>query len=392
MPGAPRPGRNPGFALPSWRGLVRSLAASLLAAGTVACGGGSGSGAAGLSVSVGPEQVVINPGSAGLQFTPDEHLSFQRQGDGSFRLWVSGGGSLGTLGFTSPDLLALTSMKTSNGLPAGVLLPAGPGTTAFDADYAGAGSVFVAANGSDLLMIYHGENHLFSGTIYPGTPFFAGIGLARSTDGGYTWTRQGQILSGMDPQQATQAPTGAGALTPAAILSGGYIYVLFRELDLQSNLKGIAIARAPVSGDGAPGTWQKYYQGSFSTPGLGGNFTPLDLVLDPNVNSDQRQPSVSFNTYLQSFVLTAVGNGGIYLATSPDLIQWSPGQVILAAPVPDSTVTPSTAPYNWYPTLVSTDQASEEATSQTGYLYYAKGLGAGNSFHNMVRRPFTLTR
>jgi hypothetical protein len=115
------------------------------------------------------------------------------------------------------------------------------------------------------------------------------------------------------------------------------------------------------------------------------------VVLDPTVSGDRRQPSVSFNSYLGRFVLAAVGNGGIYLATSPDLIQWSAGQVVLPAPVPDSTVTPSTEPYNWYPTLVSTDQASEQATSQAGYLYYAKGLGAGNSYHYLYRRPFTLS-
>ncbi len=27
----------------------------------------------------------------------------------------------------------------------------------------------------------------------------------------YSWQRQGEIISGLDPQQATQAPTGAGA-------------------------------------------------------------------------------------------------------------------------------------------------------------------------------------
>ena len=376
------------------RRLAQRLTLAVLAAAASACGGGgsSGPGPGSFSVSMGAEQNVISPGSAGLQFTPDEHLSFQRQADGSFKLWFSGGGTIGTLGFTTPDLFALTPMKSSNGVPAGVLLPAGPGTTAFDADYAGAGSVFPAANGTDLLIIYHAENHLYSGKDYPGTPFYAGIGLARSQDGGYSWQRQGEIISGLDPQQPTQAPTGAGALTPAAIESGGYIYVVFRELDQQSNLRGFAIARAPVSSDGAPGSWQKYYQGAFSTPGLGGNFTPLNLVLDPGANSDQRQPNVSFNSYLQSFVLTTVGNGGIYLATSPDLIQWTVGQVILPAPVPDSTVTPSTAPYNWYPTLVSTDQASEEVTSQSGYLYYAKGLGNGTSDHYMYRRPFTINK
>jgi hypothetical protein len=344
-----------------------------------------------VSVILGAEQNVIAPGSPALQYTPDEHFSFQRQTDDTFKLWVSGGGSYGTYGFTSPDLFTLTSMNTSNGVPVGVLLPSGAGTPAFDADYAGAGSVFRAADGKDLLMIYHAENHLFSGVDYPGAPFYAGIGLARSQDGGLTWQRQGEIISGLDPQQPTQVATGAGALTPAAIESNGYIYVIYREIDLQSNLKGFAIARAPIPEDAAPGTWHKYYQGAFSTTGLGGNFTPLAIVLDPTVSADRRQPNVSFNSYLGSFVLIAVGNGGIYLATSPDLIQWSAGEVILSAPVPDSTVTPSSEPYNWYPTLVSTDQTSEQATSQTGYLYYAKGLGNGNSYHYMYRRSYTLS-
>jgi hypothetical protein len=169
-------------------------------------------------------------------------------------------------------------------------------------------------------MIYHAENHLFGGVDYPGTPFYAGIGLARSSDGGLTWQREGEIISGHDPQQATQPPSGAGALTPSAIEIGGYIYVCFRELDLQSGVSGYALARAPLSSDGAPGSWEKYDQGTFSAPGLGGAFTPLNIVLDPTVPGDQRQPNISFNTYLNAFVMITIGNGGIYALTSPDLI------------------------------------------------------------------------
>jgi hypothetical protein len=340
------------------------------------------------AVSLGPEQNVIPPGSPGLLYFPDEHFSYLRQTDGSFKMWVSGGG---TLGFTTSDMLNLTSMNTASGIPSSVLSPSGPGTTAFDADYAGAGSIFPAANATDLLMIYHAENHLFGSTHYAGVPFYASIGLARSTDGGLTWQRQGQIISGQDPQLVSQPATGAGALTPTAIETDGYIYVLFREIDLQSNTQGLAIARAPIASDGAPGSWQKLYQGSFSTPGLGGAFTPLQLVLDPSAEGDRRQPCVSFNSYLQAFVLTIVGNGGIYLATSPDLVTWSAGQVVLPSPVPDATVTPSTAPYNWYPTLVSLDQASAMVTDQTGYLYYAKGANDGTSHHTMYRRSFSIT-
>ena len=36
------------------------------------------------------EQAVISPGTAFGSYIPDEHLSFLRQTDGSFRLWVTG--------------------------------------------------------------------------------------------------------------------------------------------------------------------------------------------------------------------------------------------------------------------------------------------------------------
>jgi len=372
------------------------LGAGVLAFALAACGSGGGASpapnprptlsSAPLTLTAftlgGGEQNVIAPGSPGLQYTPDEHMPFLRQTDGTFKLWASGGGSYGAYLFHTPDLFSL-------GAPTTVFGPSGAGTTAFDADYAGPGSIFPAANGTDLLMIYHAENHLFSGVDYAGAPFYAGIGLARSHDGGVTWVRQGEIVSGHDPQQPTQAPQGAGALTPTAVESGAFIYLVFREIDLQSQVAGYGIARAPVSSDGAPGSWQKYAQGSFSTPGLGGSFTPLNIVLDPTVPGDMRQPHVSFNTYLNQYVMVTVGNGGIYVLTSPDLLTWTPGIVALAAPVPDSTATNSDVK-NWYPTLVSPSQPSDELTAQSGFLYYAKFLGDGTSDHYLYRQAFTI--
>jgi hypothetical protein len=365
------------------------VSAGMLVAFLTSCGGSGGSSPASqnpaftLTLS-GDEESVIPPGTPGLQFTPDEHMPFLQQPDGTFNLWASGGGTYGTYLFQTPDLYTL-------GNPATVFLPAGPGTTAFDADYAGPGSIFPASNGTDLLMIYHGENHLYSGIDYPGTPFYAGIGLARSSDGGVTWQREGEIISGHDPQQATQTSPGAGAGTPSAIESNGYIYVIFREIDLQSGVIGFGIAQAPISSDGAPGSWQKYSQGSFSTPGLGGTFTPLNIVLDPTVPSDQRQPHVSYNAYLSEFMMLAVGNGGIYELVSQDLINWSQGQVVLPAPVPDAAAAMDGGPRNWYPTLVSPSESSDETTGQSGYVYYAVFPGNGSSDHSLYRQAFTIT-
>ena len=51
------------------------------------------------------EQNVIAPGTTGFQFTPDIHMSFLRQTDGTYKMWAAGGGSFGTYGFTTPDLV-----------------------------------------------------------------------------------------------------------------------------------------------------------------------------------------------------------------------------------------------------------------------------------------------
>jgi hypothetical protein len=385
---------------------LQLLVGVVLIASFAACGGGSstapampaanpnptftplpplqGSPLALTSVTVtGPEETVIAPGPANLHDTPDEHMPYLRQPDGSFKLWASAGGVNGTDLFRTSDL-------GMPGTPTQVFAPAGAGTTAFDADYAGPGSIFAASNGTDLLMIYHAENHLFNGTDVPGTPFYATIGLARSSDGGVTWQRQGAIITAHDPQQQTQTVPGAGALTPTAIEVGGFIYVMFREIDPQTGTSGLALARAPIASDAAPGSWQKYNSGSYSTAGLGGTFTPIQLTLDPAVPGDIRQPQLSFNTYLNSYVLTAVGNGGIYLATSSDLLNWSNGIVAVPAPEPDATAGVNNGPRNWYPTFISTNEPSDQITSQTGFVYYAKFLGDGTSFHYMYRRPVSL--
>lgn len=88
--------------------------------------------------------------------------------------------------------------------------------------------------------------------------------------------------------------------------------------------------------------------------------------------------------------MAMVGNGGIYVLTSPDRINWSAGIVALAAEYPDSTVTNSEM-HDWYPTLVSPSGPSDRCTNQIGYLYYAKFLGDGTPRHYMCRQAFTLT-
>ena len=367
---------------PQWSALI--LGASL-AAGALSCGSGSPPGSHASLTLDGNEVNVIPPGTAGLQYTPDEHMTYRKQPDGTYRLWASGGGAYGTYMFQSADLLTL-------GAPTQVFLPAGAGTTAFDADYAGPGSILPAANGQDLLMIYHAENHLFGGVDYPGTPFLCGH-------------RPGAFL-GRRPHLAAPGPDPLRPGSPA-----GHTGRHGRRGPDPRGHSERRLSLCDVQGGGSPEQRQRHgprarprgqrrsarelaedHQGSFSTPGLGGAFTPLDLVLDPSAPSDMRQPCLTYNTALGEFLLVMVGNGGLYWLASTDLITWSTGTVLLPAPVPDATVATTAGVHNWYPTLLSPDQASDQVTDQSGYLCYAKFPGDGTSHHALYRQGFTAAR
>ena len=76
--------------------------------------------------------------------------------------------------------------------------------------------------------------------------------------------------------------------------------------------------------------------------------------------------------------MATVGNGGIYVLTSPDLlIDGLLATIALPAPESDVTAGSTNGPRNWYPTLISPALASDELTGQTGYLYYGKFTGDG---------------
>ena len=130
-------------------------------------------------------------------------------------------------------------------------------------------------------MIYHAEkDHTFGTDCYAVLPFYATLGIARSSDGGHSWTRHGAIVTGRDPQPTT-TPTadGMGAAVPSAIVADGYIYVFYSDYPVpgsgHSGNNSIMVARAAVASDGAPGAWSKWNAGSFGSSGMGGDSAPI---------------------------------------------------------------------------------------------------------------------
>ena len=319
----------------------------------------------------GDQEDVIGAGQWGLHCTPDEHISYYKTDD-IYHLWPGVAHH-----FTSADFNSWTpvSMEGGNSVPA--LTPSGEG---FDRDYAGPGSVIRATNGQDLLMFYHGEYH------WPEGGYYATIGLARSSDEGQTWERLGPVIAGRQPRPDPPPWPGAfGAGGPCALVneSDGFIYIYYLDWGrpLFPGTDEIHLARSPVSSDGAPGSWHKYFQGSFDEPGIDGNSDPV--IRSPSSTGFWAGfPSVSYNVSLDAYLAVFVSADGFYYSASSDLTNWTVGKKLLTR-----NETPNTGePWLLYPSLLSPSQPTDSTTGATGYLYYGHGI-YNVECHHMVRRP-----
>jgi len=142
----------------------------------------------------------------------------------------------------------------------------------------------------------------------------------------------------------------------SAIVSGNYIYLFYthRPPAGQNGAAGcVAVARAPLSSNGIPGTWQNYYQGAFSSPSLPSGFSrggissfyatpggPADCVSPVGLEWGQKQ-------HVNWFTVAHIAGTPYFIAVeesatnwpdqpayqqairfSSDLVHWSPKQVI----------------------------------------------------------------
>jgi hypothetical protein len=131
---------------------------------------------------------------------------------------------------------------------------------------------------------------------------YDGIDYAVSTDQGRTWTIKGHAVT--SPYSTTRGdstafPNGTfdyGDGDPRLYVdyASGYFYVYYgsRIVPKQGtpgSTDGLAhVARAPISGKMATGTWQKWYDGAWTQPGVGGlesNMVPADSA-NPNGYTD----------------------------------------------------------------------------------------------------------
>ncbi|MCE5259659.1 MAG: hypothetical protein LLG44_11495 [Chloroflexi bacterium] len=168
-----------------------------------------------------------------------------------------------------------------------------------------------------------------------GEPDFRHLGLMISHDYGRSWDFGGWIISSPEPCWTTafqvegmsggQDPDkfclGAGDMTLFVNDQDKHLYIYFTK-SCAGVGTNIYAARAPMSSNGLPGSWRKYYNGSFSEPGNLGQESPVCL--------DACEPCVVYSTYLNQYLLSSYngklwrsGQGACQIAFSQDPVHFS---------------------------------------------------------------------
>jgi hypothetical protein len=169
-------------------------------------------------------------------------------------------------------------------------------------------------------------------------------GLAKSTDDGFSWTDLGLILSANQrfrpgaPPAYNSFDEGLGNLV--ADPAGLYYYIYFPDKVTKGGFHGshdtfFSVARVSMDQllhrafdrdvPGALPSFEKYYDGNWDQPGLGGLSTS---ILNPQ--SDAGDPNVAWSDYLKRYVVIFDDTEDISYAESSDGIHWAPTLPLLS--------------------------------------------------------------
>jgi len=377
------------------------------------------------SFSVGPDQAPSYPNTQ-LPALPDEHTSFMPPASSGGPYLVFGASRLSGANSTNGAVVLETTDFVNFTLPAAlgyspqVMTPpaaidqCNPAyVTEFDGNYAAPGSVVQDPTlpAGNFIMIYEAENHCPGGVLNIG--FYATAGFARSSDSGRTWPApvngvlggpaRHPVLESSDPQPSVPHSDEGNALPSAFVdldADGNYyLYVTYGYHPASGADDGLVrVARARLGAD--PLNFEKWYNGSFSQPGIGGS----DTGVTPSAGcarGDQLHSEINYNDdlglYLLIFVCTngptgsRVGAWYYSTATSLDLQNWTTPQMIRNTQFPVTVPCPGLTGGDqfdgWYPSTVSLG-ADAGHTRLTGYFFFLNGCN--NGARQFTSRTFTI--
>lgn len=333
-----------------------------------------------ISVELGPQKTLLQSGRFGLEFFPDMAVTVIGQPP-DFKLLVVAG--IKTYLMEGADL---EHIKKSN-----LVLKPGP-LDSFENGYVGICGAYADADGK-VYAVYHAEDQQGLPKINGGIPgFYCSVALASSSDGGRTWEKLGQLITSNKPKEWTafQGQPDRGEGEPWIIVSkdGKYRYLYYTDHSRQG-YRGVQIcmARSPMNQPPTPGHWQKYCNGKFSEPGIGGNDTPVMSALAFN-QADAMMPNVVYSEYLEKYIMTfnldvwkefvnntGLKESGIYVAYSDDGIRWSEPEKLFM----DYATALVGKSVSWHPSLVWDPNSHQE-----GWLVYGYSPRWGGSANNLT--------
>ncbi|GHF59572.1 hypothetical protein GCM10018790_41860 [Kitasatospora xanthocidica] len=167
---------------------------------------------------------------------------------------------------------------------------AGGGSGYAQKNYCDLSGVWVDPDTGDWYGLVHNE---FTPQPFGDGLHYDAIDYAVSTDQGRTWTIRDHVIT--SPYSTKRGDTaqfpnqtysyGDGDQRLLADTASGYFYVFYgsRIVDKSGGWKAFHehVARSPIAAKMAPGSWQKWYDGSWSQPGKGGkesNTVPVDAA------------------------------------------------------------------------------------------------------------------
>ena len=375
------------------------------------------------SFSVGPDETLSYPESQ-LDGLPDEHTTLMPPASsrGPYLVFAAAqmrGGKFGAVVLQTTDLKKFnfaTALGYDRQVMTGPLLPGQciPAyTNEFDGSYAAPGSVVQDPTlpAGNFIMIYEAENHCPGGVHQ--VPFYATVGFSRSSDSGKTWPSPDKgvmggpgrhlILRSSAPPPLVAHPYLGDAIPSAFVDKNAngetYLYVAYSYVAAVAGSGNglIRVARTKL-GQG-PVTFAKWFNGSFSQPGIGG----LDSGVLPSAgcaNGGQAQGEISYNDDLELYLMfyvclngptgARVGSWYYSTATSLDIQDWTAPQMILNSQFP---VTPCTANGGqqfdgWHPSFMSPGAAAGH-TKLAGVAFFLNGCNIGT--RQFMSRAFTIT-
>ncbi|MCX4398697.1 MULTISPECIES: discoidin domain-containing protein [unclassified Streptomyces] len=183
-----------------------------------------------------------------------------------------------------------------NNSPTGLTATSAPSTSAYSQrNYCDLIGTWVDPDTGDWIGLVHNE---FTPKPFGDGMHYDAIDYATSTDQGLTWTIVGQILT--SPYSTKRGDTAAfpnqtyyygdGDQRLFVDTASGYFYVFYASSIIDKPGCNGAIhrlehvARAPISKKMATGSWQKWYDGAWTQPGIGGDESNILDVTEANPN------------------------------------------------------------------------------------------------------------